>query len=53
VLLGIAVIVLLALPCLLAAVAVIAGGNVYARSNAVSAGRAPGTLTFDAGWSAT
>jgi hypothetical protein len=48
VLLGIAVIVLLAVPCLLAAVAVTAGANVYARSNAVSAGRAPGTLTFDA-----
>jgi hypothetical protein len=49
VLLGIAVIALLALPCLLAAVAVIAGANIYSRSNAVSAGRAPGTLTFDAG----
>jgi hypothetical protein len=49
VLLGIAVIVLLALPCLLAAIAVIAGGNIHARANAVSAGRAPGTLTFDAG----
>ena len=47
VLLGIAVIVLLALPCLVAAIAVIAGGNLYARSNAVGAGRAPGTLTFD------
>ena len=47
VLLGIAVIVLLALPCLAAAIAVIAGGNLHARSTAVGAGRAPGTLTFD------
>lgn len=45
---GVAVIVFLALPCLLAAVAVMVGGHFYQRSNAVGAGRAPGTLTFDA-----
>jgi hypothetical protein len=48
ILLGIAVIVFLALPCLLAAIAVLAGGNLYSRTNAVSDGRAPGRLTFDA-----
>ena len=46
---GVAVIVFLALPCLFAAIALIAGGNLYQRSNAVSTGRAPGTLTFEAG----
>ena len=45
---GIAVIVFLALPCLVAAIAVIVGGNLLSRTNAVSDGRAPGKLTFDA-----
>ena len=44
---GIAIIVFLALPCLVAAIAVLAGGNIYSRANAVSDGRAPGQLTFD------
>lgn len=46
---GVAVIVFLALPCLVAAIAVIAGANLYSRTNAVGDGRAPGKLTFDAG----
>jgi hypothetical protein len=43
---GIALILFLAVPCLLAAIAVIAGGNLYSRANAVSDGRAPGQLRF-------
>jgi hypothetical protein len=45
---GVAVILFLALPCLLAAIVVLVGANIYARTNAVSDGRAPGTLAFDA-----
>lgn len=45
---GIGVIVFLAVPCLIAAVVVAVGGNYVLRSDPVAAGRAPGTLTFDA-----
>lgn len=45
---GIAVIVFLALPCLVAAIAVIVGGNLVSRTNAATDGRAPGKLAFDA-----
>jgi hypothetical protein len=48
VLAGIAVIVFLGVPCLVAAIAVSAGGTLYHRSHATAAGRAPGTLTFAA-----
>jgi hypothetical protein len=47
VLAGIAVIVVLAVPCLIGAVVAAAGGNLYLRNGAVGEGRAPGTLTFD------
>ena len=44
---GIAVILFLGLPCLVGAIAVAVGGNVYLRNGAVANGRAPGTLTFE------
>jgi hypothetical protein len=44
----VAVIVLLGIPCLIAAIAVNAGSTLYHRSHAVAAGRAPGALTFRA-----
>ena len=44
---GIAVILFLGLPCLVGAIVVAVGGNVYLRDSAVADGRAPGTLTFD------
>ena len=46
---GIAVILFLGVPCLIGAIVVAVGGNFYLRNNPVSEGRAPGTLTFDAG----
>jgi hypothetical protein len=45
---GIAVIVLLALPCLLGAVAGTIARTAKLRTDAVAAGRAPGTLSFEA-----
>jgi hypothetical protein len=44
---GIAVILFLAAPCLIGAIVASVGGNVILRNNAVSAGRAPGKLSFD------
>jgi hypothetical protein len=46
---GIAVILLLAVPCLIGAVVASVAGNVMLRNDAVAAGRAPGKLRFDAG----
>jgi hypothetical protein len=45
---GTAVIVLLAVPCLLGAIAGSIARTAVVRNSAVSAGRAPGTLSFDA-----
>jgi hypothetical protein len=45
---GIAVIVLLAVPCLVAFIGLQVGGTYWLRSHAAVTGRAPGTLTFDA-----
>ncbi len=45
---GIAVILLLGVPCRVAASAVVVGGNLYSRANAAADGRAPGELRFDA-----
>jgi hypothetical protein len=45
---GIAVILLLAVPCLIGAIVASVAGTVMLRNNAVAAGRAPGTLSFDA-----
>jgi hypothetical protein len=45
---GIAVILFLAVPSLLAAIVFSVAGNYHLRSNAVSEGRAPGRLSFDA-----
>jgi hypothetical protein len=45
---GIGVIVFVALPCLLGAIVLAIGGNYQLRSNAVTEGRAPGQLRFDA-----
>ena len=45
---GIGVILFVALPCLLGAILLSVAGNYQLRSNAVSEGRAPGQLRFDA-----
>lgn len=45
---GIAVIVFLALPCLAGAIGVAVAGSFQLRNSAVTEGRAPGTLRFDA-----
>ncbi len=46
---GIAVILLLAVPCLIGAIVASFGVNAVLRRDAVAEGRAPGTLRFDAG----
>lgn len=46
---GIGVIVFLAVPCLLGAIVFAVGGNYQLRADAISEGRAPGKLSFDAG----
>jgi hypothetical protein len=45
---GVAVILLLAVPCLIGAIVAGIAGNAMLRKDAVAAGRAPGTLSFDA-----
>jgi hypothetical protein len=45
---GIGVIVFIAGPCLLGAIVLAVGGNYQLRANALSEGRAPGRLSFDA-----
>ena len=45
---GIAVILFIAVPCLLGAIVLAVGGNYQLRANALSEGRAPGRLSFDA-----
>jgi hypothetical protein len=45
---GVAVILFLALPCLAGAIAVTVGGTYFERKGAEAAGRAPGTIAFDA-----
>ena len=45
---GIAVILLLAVPCLIGAIVASFAGNAMLRNGAVAAGRAPGTLRFNA-----
>jgi hypothetical protein len=45
---GIAVIVFLGIPCLVAAIALAVGGHLYSRANTTADGRAPGELRFDA-----
>ena len=45
---GVCVIVFLGLPCLAGAIVVSIAGNHHLRTSAVSEGRAPGTLRFDA-----
>ena len=45
---GIAVILFLAVPCLLGAIVAAVAGTAYLRNNADAEGRAPGTLSFDA-----
>lgn len=45
---GIAVILFLAVPCLIGAIAASVLGTASLRNNAVAEGRAPGTLSFDA-----
>ncbi len=46
---GVAILLLLAVPCLVATVLVAVVGTHLDRQSAVAEGRAPGTLTFDAG----
>jgi hypothetical protein len=46
---GIAVILFLALPCLVGAVVAAVGRNAILRNNPEVEGRAPGTLSFDSG----
>lgn len=45
---GVGVIVFVALPCLLGAIVFSVAGNYQLRSSAITEGRAPGQLTFDA-----
>ncbi len=45
---GIAVILLLAVPCLVGAIVATVAGTYLLRNDAVATGRAPGTLSFDA-----
>ena len=45
---GIGVIVFVAIPCLLAAIVLAVAGNYQLRSSAITEGRAPGRLSFDA-----
>ena len=45
---GIAVILFLAVPCLLGAIVAAVAGTAYLRNNADAEGRAPGALSFDA-----
>jgi hypothetical protein len=45
---GIGVILFVAIPCLLGAIVFSIAGNYQLRSNAITEGRAPGQLTFDA-----
>jgi hypothetical protein len=44
---GVAVILLLAVPCLIGAIVAGVAGNVMLRKDALAAGRAPGTLSFE------